>query len=148
MKYDIKLAQPADWGWVKPLLLSVKASAPYKDVPLNELDMKRTFKMATKSRSGLCLVVIDKKKKVHGILMGQILKNWWGARVANELVTYSEVPGTTHKLIKKYRQWAIDNGADVITMVNSSGDNERYEKLISRLGFEKAGGVYMHMRTE
>ena len=140
---EIRPATSGDWGWVLPLMKDVHKDAPYNHIDCKVEDMKRTFMTMTRSKTGLAIVVVDKKKKVHGLLMAQVVKNWWGARVANELFTYSQAPRTTHRLIKQYKQWADEQKVDIATMVNTSGENERYEKLISRMGFKKAGGAFL-----
>ena len=143
MKLFIRKAELSDWLPVKDLLIRLHDSAPYSDVPVNESDMKRTFATTAKSKHAISLVVTDKKHNIHGIMIGVIQPNWWGAKCAIELVTYCEKPGWQDKLLSRYKQWAKEKKAAITTVVNSAGVNERYDKLISKKGFSKTGSVHM-----
>lgn len=143
MKLFIREATPSDWLPVRDLMMEIHDKAPYKDIPVSEIDMKRMFVVAAKSENHLTLVVTDKKHNVHGVIVAQVAPNWWGARVATELITYCNQPGWQHKLLKRYKKWAEGRKAQVITVANSSGENPRYERLVKALGFNMAGGIAM-----
>jgi hypothetical protein len=142
-KLFIRNAEPFDWLPVCELMKRIHAESPYSDVEYNEADGKRMFKISCLSQRHLSLVVADKKFKVYGVCVGVIQKNWWGAKTAIELITYTDQPGYQARLLKRYKKWAIDAGAVMVSVVNSYGENEPYDKLIKAIGFNKVGSVHL-----
>jgi hypothetical protein len=143
MSYFIRDGAPSDWLPVRDLMRELHDKAPYKDVPIHEEDMKRMFKVACISDRHFNIVIADKKHNVVGICVGVVQMNWWGAKAAIELITYSKVAGWQNKLLSRYSKWAKENGAEMISVVNSAGENERYNQLIEKVGFNKIGSVFM-----
>ena len=142
-KLFIRDGEPSDWLPVADLMRKLHDSAPYANVPFNEADVKRMFKMSCISKRHFNIVITDKKYKVYGICVGVVQYNWWGAKTVVELITYSDVLGWQNKLLARYKKWATEKGAQMISIVNSAGENERYNKLILKAGYNKIGSVFM-----
>ena len=143
MTLFIREAAGSDWLPVRDLLKKFHKVAPYAPIEYNEPDAKRMFITSASSKKVLSLVVADKKHNIHGLCIATIQLSWWGARTAIELITYCEVPGWQHKLLRLYKKWAKNNNADVVTLVNSNGCNERYNRLANIHGFKQIGSVFM-----
>ncbi len=143
MKLFIRETELSDWLPVKELLTRLHDKAPYSKVPINYPDMKRTFATTARSKNALSMVVADKKHRIYGVCICITQPNWWGATCSLELVTYCEAPGWQDKLIRRYVKWAKERNIQVITVVNSAGENPRYDNLIQKINFQKTGSVHM-----
>jgi len=145
MSLFIREATPSDWLPVRDLLKEAFDHANYNRIPTDQFTenrVKRTFHVAVVSPNALVLVVTDKKHRIHGIFMAQMALNWWGANTAMELASYCNKPGWMHRLLRRYKAWAEEQGADSVSVINSGG-NERYNTLIERMGFNKVGAAFM-----
>jgi len=125
-------------------MIEIHGKAPYRDVPYSVNDAKRLFHMATVSKKHLTLVVADNKHRIYGVCIAHVAMNWWGARIASELITYCNVPGWIDKLMRQYLDWAKRSGADVISFMNNAGENPRFDQLIQHKGFIPMGALYMY----
>jgi len=81
--------------------------------------------------------VVEHDGKIVGGMFALILPNTWGKLMALDLWCYST--RETPKLLKEYKKWA----GDVPAVVTNSFGNERFDRLIERLGFKKTSTVYV-----
>lgn len=147
-KLFIREAELSDWLPVCDVMKEIHSKAPYGVVEYNEDDAKRIWKLSVVSNRHLSLVVTDKKHRIYGLIMAQTSMNWWGAKVATELVSYTNKPGFMAWLLRRYKRWATEQGCQIVAVVNTSGENERYDRLIEKLGFVKAGTAFMAFPQE
>ncbi len=97
-----------------------------------------------------CLFVADDDGTLVGMMAGYCEESWFTtARVAGEYGVYvvPESRGGGHAvgLIAMFRDWALEQGADLIQMGITTGiTTERTAALYERLGFRRNGIIFEH----
>ena len=143
----LRKATSSDWGWVWPLLKEMHASSPYAHLPVDKESAKRMYMLATSSPRFLATVCADAKHRVTGVVLGQVVTNWWGAEVAHQLAIYSGDSDELDALAGEYHAWAKDEKqVDIVALANTSGLGDDFEKMLTAHSFDSIGGVYMDVR--
>jgi hypothetical protein len=107
----------------------------FAGLTMNDALIQRNFVVAMHFDRGFARVAV-RKGKVVGFLGGLIGENIFGIRCAQDLFNYSV--GGTDKLIREFREWAEENGAEITQLTDLSGSS-RLHSLIEKSGFERAG---------
>ena len=98
--------------------------------------------------SDQCALVAEEDGVVVGLFIGMILPHWCSSDLVSmdmALFVNPEKRGgmTAAKLVKTYRQWAIDRGAKMVGIgVNTGVHAEVTGKLYERIGFKMIGQLY------
>jgi hypothetical protein len=135
----IRRAKMSDFDHLVPLLPLVHQRSPFKDIPLDDDHMRRTFAMAVAMPAFFCEVSVDDEDKPRGLFAGGIDVNVWGARVATDVLVLEG--RETNVLINRFYDWAKSVGADIVTLTEVT-NNPRYKKLIKLSEFSRIGTVY------
>lgn len=97
-----------------------------------------------------CLFVAEAPTGLVGMMAGYCEESWFTtARVAGEYGVYvaPDARGGGHAvgLIAAFRDWALEQGADLIQMGITTGiTTERTALLYERLGFRRTGIIFEH----
>ena len=76
----------------------------------------------------------------HGAIAGEISTLRFGrARIAQEIFWWAERDGL--RLLKAYEDWAMDKGAELIAMMDLSGN--RLGKIYQRRGYQPSENLYL-----
>jgi len=116
-----------------------------KKIKQFEKPVFKHFKEATARRSFVTTInfgfakIVEHKGKLVGCMFGVVRENHWGERCAFDLMTYSM--RETPKLLRLFKEWAEDSGADEVYITNTTG-NERYMELIKKLGFVENSTIF------
>jgi hypothetical protein len=116
----------------------------YKDAGVTDGTLRQQFVRAVTDEDSLVLVAIDKKEMV-GVMIARCNVSSWGVLTAYDSFTFAKRPGVLDKLIKRYIAWAKGKGAKLISMANTAGINERFDRLIERCGIPRAGSTFMRV---
>lgn len=129
-----------DFETLLPVFRELHTITPFKDTPMDEGHMRRTFALVTSMPVFFAEVSVNEDDKPVGFLAGGVDKNQWGIKIASDILV---LPGReTDKLINNFRTWALKNGAEEVVMTEVT-NNPRYKKLLKRCGFYRIGTVYL-----
>lgn len=97
------------------------------------------------------VLVSEQDGEVTGAVLGMVTRSMIGPdHMASDLSFFVRPEHRASRagvaLLRRFIKWAVDAGAKRISMGNSAGmDDERYVKLLSRYGFDRAGSLmYMN----
>lgn len=135
----VRDARSSDYKDLRPLFDEVHKLSPYAHAELDEPYMRRMFSMAAAMPNFFFQVSVDGKDRARGLLAGHISPNVWGVNVATDILSFSK--RDTGTLIKNFRKWAKEKGAEFVTISEVTG-NPRYKKLICNLGFDQVGTIF------
>jgi hypothetical protein len=121
---------------------------PYKDQKLDIMVCGNTLGNCISSALGFAEVAVH-KGKVTGMFLGCAIPLFYSkARMASDIIIYSERAGDGVRMARHFIDWAwsIPNVVEV-TLSQSSGINiERTGKIYARLGLQKAGEIWTMQR--
>lgn len=138
----------ADFKKVLKIVRELHRKASFKNITNDDLHIQHRYNHAVLDPSTLALVVEDSDGKIYGVCIAQVFDVFWGNRITMDVITYSNKPGWTYKLLKQYKNWALKQNVEAINVGIISGPNERYEKLIEKLGFKKVGSTLTYYTGE
>lgn len=129
-----------DWPQVLPLAYEVHDFFPahLRDLPLNDAQIQRTYVVSMAAPVGFVKVAED-EGKIVGCLVAAISENGWGLKVASDIFMFSK--GGSKKLLVAYREWAKEQGADLIQITDLCG-RSGYHEVIEAAGFKQAGTLF------
>lgn len=90
----------------------------------------------------------DKHDQLVGFMAGEIIQDLWvDVRVATDHAFYIRPSARGGRgavsLIRGFEEWAVEAGADVVRLVVYAGvNNDAAGRLLTRMGYADAGGVY------
>ena len=134
----IRKAQIDDFEAVKPLMIKAHAQSHFKETKMDVSHMKRVWAVLTVMPNMFCEIV-EHNNKIVGVLGGGIDKNAWGVKIAMDIVFFAE--RGTPVLLRRFKAWSKKRGAEIVH-ITSLADNERYDRLLNRLDFKRAGQVF------
>jgi hypothetical protein len=138
----IRPAKFEDFNQVYPLFEKVFAQSPFAGrLELQRLHIQRMFAGGCVMPAFFCEVV-EHDDEIVGFMAGIVQENIWGVKMATDLFVYSEKD--THKLLRKFRTWAKEQGAEAISITNISGE-PRYSELVERLGATPIGETFLEI---
>ena len=135
----IRNATTKDLEAMIPLAEEAYKGTVYEKLPKDLLHTRRMLVVAAAMENIFCKVVED-NGKLEGVIAGAIEQNIWGTRIAQIVVLYAKQD--TQILVRSFLKWAKRHKVVMISIVSVPG-NIRYDKLITRLGFESAGAQYI-----
>lgn len=130
----------ADLDALLPLVREAHANSIFAEMEINEATVQRNFVIAIQFGQFAKVVVND--SAVVGGMVGMMGENNLGIRCAQDLFCFSR--GGTNQLIKAYKAWARERGAQFSQITDLSGES-RYQKLITGLGFQPAGTNFVEV---
>lgn len=136
---EIRDAKFDDLEAVVRLFRVAHEKSPFADRPLDLLGVRRHFAVACATPGYFCRVGVH-QGRIVGCLGGIIQANVVGVRIAYDVINIAE--RGTDRLIRAFFEWAQVNGADYVQIVDLTS-NQRYSKLIDRLGMTDSGVVYL-----
>jgi len=125
----IREAKYKDFPQLLNLFKALREKSPFKNKTFNEAAVQRSFVVAI--HYGFSKVV-EQDGEIVGSMFGTIGMNQWGMTCAYDQFTFT--PIKTPQLLKLFKFWAKENGAEEVFITNIIG-SERYNQLIQRLGF-------------
>ncbi len=132
-----------DLEQLMPIAHEVHKQSIFADTPMNEAQIQRVFVLSMNFHDGFAKVV-EHKGKVVGCMFGVVVDNHFGIRCAQDLFTYSR--GGTNTLIKEFKAWAKERGAQFVQISDLSG-RDRYHRLIKEMGFMPQGANFIYMEA-
>lgn len=108
-------------------------------IEMDAVEIQRHFVVLRYADDGYTRV-LEEDGKIVGCMVGQVGKNYWGVMAANDIVTYAEKG--THLLLKDFKRWAKEKGAQITYITDMSGD-PRYRRLIELIGFQPVSQTFM-----
>lgn len=145
----IREAKLSDFKGFYKVAVELHKNAAFKSMPMDRLYIHNRFNQAVIRKDMLTLVVADdESEEIYGAIIAQTFPSFWGNRVSNDVFTYCTAKGWVHKLLKRYKEWALMENVEMINVGILAGLNPRYERLIQRLGFNKVGGTFSHFPME
>jgi hypothetical protein len=114
----------------------------YRNCGVKEGTLRQQFVRSVTDEDSLVLVAKDGKEMV-GVMIARCDVSTWGVMTAYDAFTYANRPGVIDKFIRRYIKWAQDKGAQLISMANTAGVNERFDRLIEKCGLPKAGSTFI-----
>jgi hypothetical protein len=130
-------ATPDDFEDYYQMGLIARANAGFDD-PVDDEHALRMFVIACTFDNFYCKKVV-KDGVTKGFLLGVVQKNLWGMLTATDMFNYSTAG--SHIINRDFIKWAKDMGASAVDITDISG-NERYRRLLTRLGLEELGRSY------
>ena len=127
-----------DMSELMPLAALAHQGSPFSEIAMNASTMQRSYVVAMNYDDGYAKV-IEKEGRIVGGLIGLIADNHYGIRCAQDLLNYSLCD--TDILVKDFIRWAGDRNAKFVQITDLS-ENDRYGKLLMRLGLNSAGFNY------
>lgn len=124
-----------DLEQLMPIAHDIHKGSIFAAFPMNEAQIQRVFVTTMAFDDGF-MKVVERNDKIVGCMAALVIENHFGIRCAQDLFTYSV--GGTEKLIKEFKVWAQDRGAQFIQISDFCG-KERYHKLITEMGFMPTG---------
>lgn len=137
----IRAGKLTDIGDIYRLVAEAWSTAPYGNIPLNEMGARRDIHMHIKSDSHCCFVSV-KSEKIVGVVGGQITR----MTMADVLSAHNTILYGMYgdKLLEKYTQWAREHNAALIGFDQSHGTRQDLvTKLAGRLGYQVTGKLHM-----
>lgn len=116
----------------------------YRDAGVTDGTLRQQFVRSVTDEDSLVLVAIDRKEMV-GVMIARCQVSSWGVMTAYDSFTFAKSPGVIDKLIRRYVAWAKSKGAKVISMANTAGVNERFDRLIEKCGIPRAGSTFVRV---
>lgn len=144
----IRNAQIADFPEVKKLGKRLIEKTPYRAQQIDTLIASQTFGNCVSSALGFAMVA-QHKGEITGMMLGCALPLFYSkARMATDLVLYSERAGDGMAMVRRFIKWAwsIPNVVEVTLSQSSGVDVERTGKLYGRMGLECVGQIYTMAR--
>lgn len=120
-----------------PLARQAHRDSAFSIFEFNEAIVQRSFVVAIEF--GFAKVA-ERNGEVVGGMVGVVTENHFGVKCGVDLFTCAH--GGTDRLIKSFREWAREQGAEFIQITDLSG-NERYRNLITGLGLRPSGINFM-----
>lgn len=131
----IRKASISDFDSALPLSREAHKNTIFSKTEMDVMHMKRMFTLLT-TMPGMFCEVVEHDGKIVGVLGGGIDKNAWGVKMAMDMIFISG--RDTHRLLRRFRDWAKDQGADYVH-ITSLVENDRYDELLTNTGLKKAG---------
>ncbi len=123
-------------------------NTPYRDQKLDIMVCGNTLGNCISSALGFAEVAVH-KGELTGMFLGCAIPLFYSkARMASDIIIYSERAGDGVRMTRHFIDWAwkIPNVVEV-TLSQSSGINiERTGKIYARLGLQKAGEIWTMQR--
>ena len=136
---------PEDIQQVIKLLETLRRRTPYRAIVPDWPEIVRVITACSNKRSGLVLVA-DHDGRITGLLIAVAQVLWWqneraGARIASDLIFYSQRPGDGAKMLKGMIEWAfsVPRVVRIECGISSGEDVEALQKLYLDAGFKKDG---------
>jgi len=134
----IRKAKLEDIDELMPLFRVAHQNTMFKNTSFNEWQIRRMLSFGVCMPNFFCEVV-EHKGKIVGVMGGGVDKNVWGCKIASDVIFYST--RSTDKLLKRFHIWAEEQDAEMVN-ITSLVVNERYDNLLMKLGYKKAGQVF------
>lgn len=131
------------------LLERLHNTTAYKAVLPNWPTICQTVANLMMRRAGLALVAVD-GEEITGVLLAVAQTLWWqdektGARIASDLIFYSEKPGDGVRMLKRMVAWAFATPRvfRIECAISSGQPFHRLESIYQRCGFVREGSFYV-----
>lgn len=142
--------QPEDLGDAVALLEILRLNTPYRGIVPDWERVINTMVSCSDQRNGMG-VVAEHDGKLTGIMLAMTHRLWWvdqklGAKIASDLVFYSQRYGDGRQMLKRMVIWAFAQPCVVrIEMGVSSGQAplEVMRRLYERSGFTLEGSLFV-----
>jgi len=115
------------------------AETPFTGLKYNRPHVQRWFANACTFKERFFCRVVEEEGRIVGLLIGFISDTVWGLPTSQTLVSYSR--SGTDRLIRQFVQWSKEKKAAQVTVMTVPG-KEKYEELVSKLGFFESGNAY------
>lgn len=146
----IRRAVIADFPQWRELGARLLARTPYRDVPIDQAAVARTFGQCMNSKLACCFVA-EHDGKITGTIVGTINELWFARRrYASDLMFVAETPGDGRRLLRAFIEWAWSvPGVAEVTCGQSSGiEMQAMDALYQRAGMQKVGGIHTMLRPQ
>lgn len=139
---EIRRGSYEDMKDVLDLLEEYHKKSVFSVVKWVRTDMMKTVEYLMKSRDSTLLVAYNDKKELVGTIGATLSPHMFNSKAvwASDMFFISNGAGPA--LLRHFKQWALDSGAERIIMGVSSGD-PRADHLLELSGFERTGGMYV-----
>ena len=142
--------QPEDLEQVIALIAVLHIETSYRQIAMGWPDVIGFLTAAQMRRTALVLVA-EHKGKITGVLLAKVEPFWFadqasGARVASDLMFYSQRAGDGLAMLKRFVEWAFSVPRVVrVEMAVSTGQAslERMAKLYLRAGLRQEGSLFV-----
>ncbi len=124
-----------DFEVLLPMAVEAHARTVFARWPMNEAAVQRQFVIMMAFDNGYARVV-EHKGRIVGGLIGAGCENQWGVMCATDMFMLSE--GGTDLLLKDFKQWATQHGAEFAHITDLCG-RKRFHRLLERLGLRQCG---------
>lgn len=131
------------------LLEHLRQQTPYRCINPHWPTIVNTITVASSKRAG-CVLVAEHNQKITGIIIAVAQTLWWqeertGARVASDLIFYSQRLGDGKRLLEAMTEWAfsVPRVVRIECGISSGEDVDRVESIYLSCGFVKEGTMFI-----
>lgn len=139
---EVRRAQHTDVRQILDLLQEYHATSNVKNVKFVRQDCAKVVDAYMGSRDCFTEVCVDDDGRLLGLLFGSLQPHFINRRASWATDLFFIANGGGNILLRRFKEWAANSGAERIIMGVSSGDS-RADALIELSGFERTGGMYV-----
>lgn len=140
----LRPATLADVPAIEDLGQRLKRRSPFATWPYDREQALKTIRTCISSKMGFAWVA-ERRGKIVAVLLGTVQRMWFSsASVASDFMIYAEQPGAGFALINEFLDWAWSRPSVRSVMIGQSSgiDMGDFDALLTKLNFQRVGGLY------
>jgi hypothetical protein len=139
---EVRRANHNDIAGILDLLQDYHSTSNVSNVKFVRQDCAKVCDAFISAPDCFTEVCVNDDGELLGLLFGSLQPHFINRRASWASDLFFIANGGGNILLRRFKEWAVNNGAERIVMGVSSGDS-RADALIELSGFDRTGGMYV-----